>query len=388
MKLGIKSALKAWQEVYRFRSLPSSSRRIVFYSEGPESAPHLFPLVTELIGRLDRQICYVTSSPDDPVLACASGKILCFEIGSGHARTHLFASLDAGLLVTTTPDLETMQLKRSANTKKYVYVHHAIMSMHMVYRPGAFDHFDSLLCVGKHHVEEAKAAETVYGLKRRELVEHGSSRLDVLLKSGGSVVPRTAKSDVHVLIAPSWGDHALLETCGEELVDVMIKAGLQVTVRPHPMTMRLRTPLIRDLELRFGKTGSFKIDRDTGSESSMLASNLLITDWSGIALEYAFALARPIVFIELPMKVNNPDYQRIELEPLELKLRPEIGIRVPTDQLGGLPDRITALINDSGNNASRLQDLRNQWIFNVGKSATVGADYIAKLADQQVNESK
>ena len=210
----------------------------------------------------------------------------------------------------------------------------------------------------------------------------------MLLKSGGSVVPRTAKSDVHVLIAPSWGDHALLETCGEELVDVMIKAGFQVTVRPHPMTMRLRTPLIRDLELRFGKTGSFKIDRDTGSESSMLASNLLITDWSGIALEYAFALARPIVFIELPMKVNNPDYQRIELEPLELKLRPEIGIRVPTDQLGGLPDRITALINDSGNNASRLQDLRNQWIFNVGKSATVGADYIAKLADQQVNESK
>ena len=388
MKLGIKSALRAWREVYRFRSLPSSSRRIVFYSEGPESAPHLTPLIMELIGRLDRQICYVTSSPDDPVLACASGNILCFEIGSGHPRSHLFASLDAGLLVTTTPDLETMQLKRSAHTNKYVYIHHAIMSMHMVYRPGAFDHFDSLLCVGRHHVEEAKAAETIYGLKQREIVEHGSIRLDVLLQSEGSAVPLTAKSGAHVLSAPTWGDQALLETCGDELVDIIIKAGYQVTVRPHPMTMRHRSSLVRDLEIRFGPTGSFEIDRETESERSMLASNLLITDWSGIALEYAFALAKPIVFIELPMKVNNPDYQRIGLEPLELKLRSEIGTRVPTDQIGSLPERITALLNNSEKNTSRLHDLRDQWIFNVGKSATVGADYIAKLADQQGHESK
>ena len=51
----------------------------------------------------------------------------------------------------------------------------------------------------------------------------------------------------------------------------------------------------------------------------------MITDWSGIAFEYAFALLKPILFIDVPPKVRNPDYHEVSSPPLEVALRAEFG---------------------------------------------------------------
>ena len=39
-------------------------------------------------------------------------------------------------------------------------------------------------------------------------------------------------------MAPTWGDHTLLETCAIELVSILLKNGYQVVYRPHPMTVQ------------------------------------------------------------------------------------------------------------------------------------------------------
>jgi YidC/Oxa1 family membrane protein insertase len=54
-------------------------------------------------------------------------------------------------------------------------------STHMVLRKGAFDAYDTIFCVGPHHVAESREAEQIYGLKPRSLAEIGYVKLDALL---------------------------------------------------------------------------------------------------------------------------------------------------------------------------------------------------------------
>ena len=50
-------------------------------------------------------------------------------------------------------------LKRSKYSVHYIYVPHSLSSLHSIYRKGAFDYFDTLFCVGPHHVKEARKLE-------------------------------------------------------------------------------------------------------------------------------------------------------------------------------------------------------------------------------------
>ena len=86
-------------------------------------------------------------------------------------RTILFKILKAGIMIMTMPDLEVYNIKRSIYSVHYLYVNHSMVSMHMIYRKGAFDHFDTLFCVGPHHVREIRETEKTYGLKPKKLIK-------------------------------------------------------------------------------------------------------------------------------------------------------------------------------------------------------------------------
>ena len=57
-----------------------------------------------------------------------------------------------------------------------------MFSVHSYLRKGAIDHFDTIFCVGPHHVKEIQTAEDVYGLKAKNLIEYGYGHLDALLE--------------------------------------------------------------------------------------------------------------------------------------------------------------------------------------------------------------
>ncbi len=44
-----------------------------------------------------------------------------------------------------------------------------------------------------------------------------------------------------VLIAPTWGDDSIFNTCGKELIGVLLEAGYRVIMRPHYQSNR-QTP--------------------------------------------------------------------------------------------------------------------------------------------------
>ena len=367
----------------RFDALPPGDRSIVFYSEGAASWPHLEPIIRNLGEIWDGSFCYVSSDRSDPGLSFGNSRMRGFWIGAGMVRNVLFRSLRAGVVVMTMPDLDTLEIKRSRFPVHYVFVPHSIVSTHMIYRKDAFDHFDTVFCVGPHHMAEIREAEGLYGLPQKNLFAHGYGRLDTILETPSAAPPARkhgAPGIREVLVAPSWGPEGLLETRGTELVQILVDAGVNVTVRPHPQTRRFRPDALEALVKLFAANDRFRLEEDMASQESLHSCDIMISDWSGAALEFAFGIERPVLFVDVARKVNNPEYERIGSVPIEVSIRDDIGRVVSPGDLHRIPSIIDELTANPGAFSNRLRILREQHVFNLRHSGRKGAAHIAELA--------
>lgn len=373
---------REWQALQRFRKLPSEFKDIVFYSEGAGDWPHIGPVVEALLNRHQQKISYLTSDPDDPGLALRHECFRPFQIGSGAVRTILFRGIECGHFVMTLTDLDTFHLKRSVHPVHYVYMFHAINSTHTVYRSGAFDAYDTILCVGPHHVDEIRKTEQVYGLKKKELIEHGSIKLDrVILEYEKAAEAGTSVKKREVLVAPSWGECSLIENpVGGELIETLLTAGYRTVLRLHPMTVRRFPSLIPSLRRKYQSQPLFVVEDDMNALESWLRSDAMISDWSGAAIEYAFATLKPVIYINTPQKINNPNWRDIGAESFEDMIRHEIGQVVEPDVVASVPDLIGSACRDTANRRDQVLSARGKWVFNVRRSSEVAADYLASIS--------
>jgi len=86
------------------------------------------------------------------------------------------------VLIMTLTDLSNYHIKKSVYPVHYIYLFHSLISIHMMYRFGAFDNYDTIFCVGPHQVNEIRATEKLYELKPKKIVNYGFGRLDTLLQ--------------------------------------------------------------------------------------------------------------------------------------------------------------------------------------------------------------
>ena len=371
--------VREWRELRRFQRLRQAERRIVVYSEDEASWAHLEPIVEELLANFEGLICYVRSDSRDIRPKAPDQRLQCFYVGDGFVRTWFFLFLRADILLMTMPDLETYHLKRSVvHPVHYVYAFHSLVSTHMIYRLGAFDHFDTILCAGPHHEREIRATESVRLLEPKRLIEHGYGRVDTLLREAGAALPVRNRAP-HVLVAPSWGPQGLIESRGLELAEILLDAGFQVTFRPHPVTTKKWPERLEAVRQKYGGRSGFLLDTEISSCESLLRSDVMVSDWSGVALEYAFGLERPVLFVDVPRKVNNPDYEQIRNEPLEVTIRDEIGEVISADRLEDLPEAVRRLAVNPQAFRERIRKARRETIYNLGKSGAVGAQAIIDL---------
>ena len=368
--------MQDWQGFLRFQMLSKEQRRVVFYSEGKQYWVHLEPMVKQLSGAENIQVCYVSSGKDDPGLHQNNKNILPFYIGENTARTFFFHALDAKVLLMTMPDLQTFHIKRSIYPVNYVYVFHSLASSHMIYFYGSMDHFDTIFCSGPHHYNEIKEGEVVYKLKPKKLLHHGYGRLDALLAEKPK---QFALNQKRVLIAPSWGDHGLLENVGDPLIAALLDGGFEVTVRPHPLTRKHHPEVLDALYKKYTDNAKFHTEEDVTTRNSLYQADVMISDWSGVALEYAFVLERPVLFIDLPKKVKNPKYTELQSAPLEVAIRDKIGEILSVEEIAAAPQRITSMISKSTEWAEKIRVQREAWVYNVGCSAEVGAGYVKEI---------
>ena len=326
MGIMIRNFFIAWKGFRQFNALHESDREIVFYAEDSDSWVHYEPIISSLTKFHCKKICYLTSSLDDSILIKNNPMIIPLFIGDGLWRMVLFNLLRADIMVMTMPDLETFHIKRSNFPVHYIYIFHTILSTHMVFRKGAYDNYDTIFCSGPHHNKEIRKTEDLYSLKRKNLVNHGYGRIDSIIKSISADSKKNIPSNqTTILIAPSWGDTCILETCGIELIETLIPLEFNIIVRPHPMTRRHNPKKLNEITKKFSSYKNFKFEENISSKKSLIDSQIMISDWSGAALEFSFCTGRPVLFIDVPRKINNPEYEKLGITPFEVQIRFEIG---------------------------------------------------------------
>jgi hypothetical protein len=369
---------RPWRELKRFAASPAEHRALVFYSEGAGSWRHFRGVIQELLDTTSLTVSYVTSDAADVALTEAGPRTPVYYVGRGGAMAAFFQSLAAQVVIMTVPDLQTFHIKRSRSVGRYVYLHHSMVSTHMIYRKAAFDHFDSILCVGPHHVEETRQWEHLQGLPAKALVPHGYGLLDDIIQQAGALPPGRAGKTV--LVAPSWGPQGLLETQALPVCKALLDDGHRVVVRPHPRTVQLAPRLLPELQQAIGDRHDFAIDLDREGWTSLAEADVMISDWSGVAFEYAFGLLRPVIFLDTARKVNNSEYGRIHAVPFEVRTRGAIGDVVPNKAWDRLRAAVShCLDEDPAGRGSRLRTAREESIYHVGSSAAVAARYLAGL---------
>ena len=369
------------------------NKHVVIYSEKSGFYKYFEELIESLLRKSNVTIHYITNDPDDIIFEIAKEKphIKPYYIGL-KKMIPLMMKMEADIVIMSTPDLDKYYIKRSIMKKdiEYIYVPHDMMSVHMGFREGALDAFDTIFCTGQHVENEVRATEKVYGLPKKTCVHFGYPFADKLIEAGKrereNITPRDKKE---VLIAPSWQEDNLLDSCIDTLIEKLYCDDYHITVRPHPEYVKRynhRMQAICDKYAHLvGDKLSFELDFSVNK--SVYSSDILITDWSGIALEYCFATKRPALFVNTKLKCLNENWEKIGLTPTEITLRDTVGVSLDKDKLDECDKVITTLLASEKEYEQIITDTLNNHLFNIGTAADAGANYILKsLVEKKKNK--
>ena len=369
-----------------------AGKHIVFYSEGSGFYKYFKGAIEYLLQHSDCIVHYVTNDPDDQVFGIAESqpRICPYYIGQQRAIT-LMMKMDADIVVTTLEDLETFYIKRSYVRKdiEYVFMFHHMMSCHLTPTRTAYDHYDTLLCIGPHQVEEIRRAEELYHLPAKKLVEAGYDLIDEEIAAYEAM--QAAPSDQPtVLIGPSWQEGNVLDSCFDDLMKGLLGKGWRVIVRPHPEYTKRYRARWEDLQARYEDVPESQLhfERDFSSNETIWTSDVLITDWSSVACEFAFSTLKPCIFVDTPMKVGNPDWQQLGITPTDISLRSQVGTPFAPERAAEIGDEVRNMLANSETWRNRIASVREGFIFNVGHGAETSGEYLlSSMLAKQANRA-
>jgi len=378
------SFFSGWKGWRQFRKLPWAWRNIVIYSESGQDWHQFSGLIEQLNGPLGRKVCYISSDAMDPGLECQHENFRAIHIPDGLFRTIFFQVNQSDVFVLTMMDLQNLQLKRSTYPVHYIYLFHSMGSTHMVDNESSFDHYESLFCAGPHQVKEIRRREELRGLPAKHLFDYGHPRLEQVITEGKDYQPlESSGKPVTVLIAPTWGTDSIFNTCGKELISVLLDAGYRVIMRPHYQSKRQTPEVIAAVRNAFLDRGRFEYIDHMGETDSVMRSDILVSDWSAMALEYSMGLEKPVLFIDVPRRIRNPNWRELEIEPVENTIRDQVGEIISPESLQDAPAAIERLIGNQERFREKMRELRNSMVFRLGHSIPDGAMEIARLADER-----
>ena len=371
-----KECRKKEKEDYK-KFLSGPKKRLVFYSERNGFYKYYKNIIEEIIRRTNIVVHYITSDPEDAVFALESEQFKPYYIGDNKMIV-LMMKMETDIMVMTTPDLENFQLKRSYVKKdiEYIYVPHDVNSSNLTFHKNALDHFDTIFASGYKNKEEIQEREKQYNLPAKNIVEWGSCVIDDMTEAYAKMQEeeQQVQDKKTILIAPSWQKDNIMDSCIENLLDSLKGLNYRIVVRPHPQYVRHFEARIDSLIQKYGP--GVEIQKDFSSNRTVYMADLLVTDWSSIAFEYAFSTLKPVLFINTPMKVVNEDYKELKTVPIDIELRDKVGISIEEDETAKLPEAVEELLYAEKFSKEAMKQLRDSYIYNVGNSGKIGAKYI------------
>lgn len=360
------------------RFLKFGPKQVVFYSERNGFYKYYRDIIEYILKKTDIDIHYISSDAGDEVFKMNRDHFHTYYIGDNKFIV-LAMKIETDVMVMTTPDLQNFQIKRSYIDKniEYIYVPHDVNSSNLTFHKNALDHFDTIFTSGSKNYAEIKEREEVFGLNSKTLVEWGSSVIDNMKASYEQMQKEETQTKPVVLIAPSWQEGNIMDSCLCGMLDVIDTDNYDVIVRPHPQYVRHYETKIDSLQQKYESKGIL-FQKDFSSNKTVYMADILITDWSSIAYEYAFSTLKPVLFVNTPMKIVNPDYKELKTVPIDIEARDAVGISVSEEETSSVNEMIGRLLNETRFKKESMAELRDKYIYNVGHSGEIGGKYIIK----------
>ena len=383
-----KEQIKKEKEDYK-RFFKVINKHLVFYSESNGFYKYFKGIIEYLLEHTNITIHYITSDYNDNIFKMAeeNNQIKAYYIDQKKLIT-LMMKMDADVVVMTMPDLENYHIKRSYIRKdiKYIFIPHGIDSINLTQRYKSINAYDIFFACGKYQRLEAEKTYELFNLDRK-VYNWGYSLLDDMIAEYEKSKKSKKSKTKQILIAPSWQKDNICDLCLEELLDSLKKENnYEITVRPHPQEVRHMKEKFEALKEKYKGNKNIVIQTDFSSNNTIFNADILITDWSSIGYEYAYTTKKPVIFIDTPMKIMNPNYKDIDVEPINIWSRNIIGKSLRTDQLNDINKVIKDFFNNGDKYEKKINEMLHDSIYNLGNSAEKGANYIIECIQEQIKE--
>jgi CDP-glycerol glycerophosphotransferase (TagB/SpsB family) len=261
---------------------------------------------------------------------------------------------------------------------KLVHLLHSTVSTHVVYREGVFDQYDYIFCVGQRHIDELSSMQAKRGHKPVVLVPGGYEIIDALLQEP---VPEPGDRPC-VLYGPTWGKSSSAPEHGVALIGKLLET-CDVVFRPHPLILRYDRPTIDAILDAHGEHSHFTLDDNVSSKPSLMRADVFISDWSGVAFEYAFARRRPVIFIDGEGKIDNPNWQQYFPEAgLESVYRARVGVVI--DDIANIAELVADMRASADDWEARIEAVEQDLLFARGEAGAKNFAAICAIADNHL----
>lgn len=223
-------------------------------------------------------------------------------------RELVFLTLNLQFLYSSTPDLNNTIFKKSKIMNcKYIYLQHSPVSLNLIYNENAFDAFDAIQVISEFQYKEIRE---IMSKKNLKLKIFKSKYL--FIEKQKIKINNMQKTDV--LIAPSWNTKFYELKCHIDLIKNLKEKSISFKFRPHPMSLKKN-------EISYDFFKNNKIEVDNSDYVNFNNYNFLISDWSGIFVEYSLLTFRKAYLINTKKKLNNIKFDKFINKPIEITLR-------------------------------------------------------------------
>lgn len=353
-----------------------TKKNLVFYSEASGFYKYFKGMVEYLLANSKIKIHYLTSDINDQVFKIQHERFFAYYCGPTKLITTLM-KLDCKVMVMTMQDLHKHQYKRSIVNKEieYVYTDHGFGSFTFSSRKHAFDHYDTIFCIAKQNNQEIRTMEAYYGTKEKKLVNTGYDLFDKLKKN---FTPKSStNSQKTIIIAPSWQKDNIFESCIHDIMNELLQTDYKVILRPHPEFTKRFPRKIESLKSKY--KNAFQLDFAT----EILDADIIITDWSTIGSEFAYATNKPVLFINTPMKIMNTDWDKYGITPIDISLREKIGVSVNLDEIGNIREKLM-LLKEIKNPCTIIQEL----MYDNSAASETSGKYLIEAVKNGIERQK
>lgn len=273
----------------------------------------------------------------------------------------------------TTPQLDIMHLKRSRHVEHYVHIVHSPTDA-LVYKKFAFDYFDSIMCSGEHQIESIRALEKKRGLPKKILHKTGLTYYDVMYREKGNFTHDNGKT---ILVAPTWGSNGMLGKFGIKPLEVLLKAGYTVILRPHPQMYISEKDTMEELQEKLSTYSNLSIDRNSSGQESMEKADIMISDISGIIFDFFFIYEKPIILIENSIEKGGLEAEDVTKEIWESTIFHQIATFVSSSGIDTLPSVVEGEIDK--NITKNITKIRDQSLLNFACAGKVAANQLIEI---------